>query len=161
MPFNKDVNLPKSYTALFPNRCVICGKEAPGDTYSVTTRTIGSGTAVTTAGPKFSVEAPACRGCRDRMRHRVWRRIAENVVFLLIGLGVGVRVIAGSHTAFANVILFVICLLCLVPLVAWRMFHPLPFDITAFSDTVDYEFRDRAYAEEFAALNQDAAPEES
>ena len=161
MPFNTDVNLPKSYTPLFPDRCVICGKESPGDTYRVTTRAIGSGAAMTTAGPKFSVEAPACRGCRDQMRRRVWRRIAENVVFLLIGLGVGVRVISGSHTAFANVILFAICLLCLVPLVAWRTFHPLPFDITAFSDTVDYEFRDRAYAEEFAELNQDATQEQS
>ncbi len=157
MPFNIDVTLPKSCTPRFPDRCAICGKPSPGDTYRVTTRTINSGASATTAGPKFSAEAPACRLCRDQMRRHIWGRIAANVVFILGGLGVGIRVISGHHTAFANVILFVICLLCLAPLIAWRMYHPLPFDITAYPDTVDYEFHDRAYAQEFAALNEDAA----
>jgi fatty acid desaturase len=156
MPLNVDVNLPKSYTPVYPDRCVICGKASPGDTYRVTTRAIGSGTAVTTAGPKFTAEAPACPGCRDRMRRRVWSRIAANVLVILAGLAVGWRVLQGVHTSFANVILAAIVLVCLVPLIAWRVYFPLPFDITAFSDTVDYEFSDRAYAQEFAALNQGA-----
>ena len=51
----------------------------------------------------------------------------------------------------------------LVPWFLWETFFPPPIDLTAYSDTVDYEFRDRIYAEEFAALNNaqtDATPEE-
>ena len=31
---------------------------------------------------------------------------------------------------------------------------PAPIDLTAYSDTVDYEFRDADYAQEFAELNE-------
>lgn len=47
-------------------------------------------------------------------------------------------------------------LICLLPYVLWETFWPPSIDITAFSNSVDYEFRDAEYAYEFAELNEDA-----
>jgi len=47
-----------------------------------------------------------------------------------------------------------IALVCMLPCFSWEVFSPRPIDLTAFRETVDYEFRDARYAEEFAALNQ-------
>ncbi len=41
----------------------------------------------------------------------------------------------------------------MIGLVAWERFHPSEFKIDVGLVNVDYEFRDRQYAEEFAELN--------
>jgi hypothetical protein len=41
----------------------------------------------------------------------------------------------------------------ILPLALWQFLHPPPFDMTAYRSSVDYEFLDPAYAEEFALLN--------
>lgn len=46
---------------------------------------------------------------------------------------------------------------CISPLAFWEVLFPPVFDVTAKGDTVDYEFRDPAYAVEFANLNGRAA----
>jgi hypothetical protein len=160
MNFPQSVNLPKAYTPRFPSQCVVCGKDAPDDTYRVTTRSLNSGASATAAGPKFSAEAPACRGCCAQMRRQVLGRTVANIVFIVAGVGVGILV-AGGHNPLRHMIVFAVALVCLLPLLVWRLFYALPFDITAFTDkgTVDYEFRDHAYAQEFESLNEDAAQE--
>jgi hypothetical protein len=40
-----------------------------------------------------------------------------------------------------------------LPLILWNVFRPPPFDVTAFVESVDYDFRDSLYATEFAKLN--------
>lgn len=47
-------------------------------------------------------------------------------------------------------------LVCLSPWLLWETFFPPSVDITAFSNSVDYEFRNAEYADEFAELNSDA-----
>jgi len=49
-----------------------------------------------------------------------------------------------------------LALLCLAPQIIFEAYFPKDFDITAFSDSVDYEFRDEDMAYEFAELNEDA-----
>ena len=39
----------------------------------------------------------------------------------------------------------------------YESFCPHPFDLTAYSKSVDYEFSDEEMAHEFAELNNDAA----
>ena len=41
-----------------------------------------------------------------------------------------------------------------MPVILWEVFDPRAIDLTAYSTTVDYEFRDPADAAEFAALNR-------
>jgi len=47
-------------------------------------------------------------------------------------------------------------LICLLPLFLFSIFNPPAFDITAYSESVDYEFRCADYAKSFAELNEDA-----
>ena len=53
-----------------------------------------------------------------------------------------------------------VALACLIPWFAWETFSPRPIDLTAYSDTVDYEFRDEEYADEYGACRQ-YLPEEA
>ena len=48
-------------------------------------------------------------------------------------------------------------LLALMPYFIWESIFPPPLDLTAYTDVVEYEFRDREYADEFATLNVVAA----
>jgi hypothetical protein len=43
-----------------------------------------------------------------------------------------------------------------VPQFIFEVFFAKPFDLTAYADSVDYEFTSKDYAVEFAALNMDA-----
>ena len=47
-------------------------------------------------------------------------------------------------------------LVCLAPYLLFRVFFPHSFDVTAYSASVDYEFRDEELASEFAMLNLNA-----
>jgi hypothetical protein len=42
---------------------------------------------------------------------------------------------------------------CASPLILWHLIFPPPIDVTAYSQSVVYDFRDAEYAQEFAALN--------
>jgi len=53
------------------------------------------------------------------------------------------------------IIMGVILVVC-VPYFVWEVFFPPTIDITAYKDSVDYEFADEDYAYDFAALNDDA-----
>ena len=53
-------------------------------------------------------------------------------------------------------ILLGIGIVCLLPQIAYELVFPHPFSITAHKDSVDYEFREKVMADEFAALNRDA-----
>jgi len=39
------------------------------------------------------------------------------------------------------------------PFLLWHLLFPPPIDVTAYSQTVAYDFRDDKYAQEFALLN--------
>ena len=47
-------------------------------------------------------------------------------------------------------------LFTLLPFFLFSIFKPPAFDITAYPDSVDYEFRCADYAKSFAELNEDA-----
>jgi hypothetical protein len=49
-----------------------------------------------------------------------------------------------------------LALALLLPYFLYQSLNPHPLDITAHSDSVDYEFRDAGMAYEFAELNEDA-----
>jgi hypothetical protein len=50
-----------------------------------------------------------------------------------------------------------LAILCLLPQIIMEVFFAKPFDITAYAESVDYEFTSKDYAIDFATLNIDAA----
>ncbi len=156
MPLSTDIRLPKDRKPIFPDRCVACGMPGPDDRFRVGTHAIGWWTlAFWTFGRRFSVDVPACEACRRQMvRQRRIRRLVSGL-FLVAGVGVAIYVVGNPH-GVKRWLAMGIALACLLPSLAWEMLSPRPIDLTAYSDSVDYEFRDEDYADEFLALNQGA-----
>ncbi len=80
--------------------------------------------------------------------------------FAGIGIAVAAYLLAEYHGPFKRWIATGIAMLCLLPLIVWETIFPTPIDLTAFSESVDYEFRDADYAAEFASLNNSKTDEE-
>jgi hypothetical protein len=53
-------------------------------------------------------------------------------------------------------LMLALALFCLSPQLLWSTFKPPVFDLMAFPESVDYEFRDPEYAAELVRLNNDA-----
>lgn len=155
MGLSSDVRLPKNRKPEFPNRCVVCGQEHPDSTVPVSTRAIGWWTWMFwLPGRKFSVQVPACSGCGRRLwRQHLFRWLITIVLILCVVFAIA-PFFADFPRAYRKWLILGAVIVVLLPWFLWQVFFPPPLDLTAFSDSIDYEFRDRAYAEEFASLNQ-------
>jgi hypothetical protein len=158
MPLTTDVNLPKSHKARFPDKCVVCGRPSPESTVRLITGTMGWWTwLLWHFGWPFTVKAPACTFC-------AWRLYAGRLVSLLITIALCVITLWLVWPLFSDQVprparkwaMMGLILVCSSPYFIYQVFFPQPFDITAKSESVDYEFRDGDMAYEFAELNQDA-----
>jgi hypothetical protein len=159
MPLSTDVNLPKSHVPRFPDKCVVCGRQSPASTVRLMTGSIGWWTLfVWWYSKPFIVKAPACAACS-------WRLHGNRFFTLLVTILLVVVAIWIVWPMFADMVprsvrkwaALGLGLVCLSPFILIQVFFPPAFDITAFSDSVDYEFRDSQLAYEFANLNDDAA----
>jgi hypothetical protein len=155
MALSIDVTLPRSQTPVFPDRCVACGFPFPEGFIRVGTNSIGWWTILLwTHGTRFSVEVPACETCRRKMIRQRWGRLTVGGIFVAVGVGVAVYVLGSSlRKPFRRWVGLGVALLCMLPWFVWELVFPRPIDLTAFAHSVNYEFRDEDYAEEFAELN--------
>ncbi len=158
MPMSTDVNLPKAHAACFPDKCILCGTPAPGNRVRLVTGSIGWWTWIFWAfGKPVIVSAPSCTLCG-------WQLQLRRLAGLLVTVGL-------IYFAYSFVwplvdkdiprltrkwIMMGLGLACLLPQILYEMFVPAVFSITAFKDSIDYEFRDEEQAQEFAAHNEDA-----
>ena len=90
------------------------------------------------------------------MRRQRWLQLAVNAVVIAGGVAVAGSLLRWNQGPFKRWLMLGIVLVCPVPVFLWETFYPRPFDMTAYSGTVDYEFLDPDYAAEFAALNRSA-----
>jgi hypothetical protein len=157
MPSSTDIKLPKTVTPIFPDRCVACGVPDPDSRLRVGTNAIGWWTiAFWTFGPRFSVDVPACEGCRQQMIRQRRLRLFVCGIFIVVGFGVALYVLGSFRGPVKRWLAMGIVLACMIPWFVWETFSPRPIDLTAYADSVQYEFRDEDYADEFLELNQDA-----
>jgi hypothetical protein len=158
MPLATDVNLPKNHAARFPSRCVVCGAPSPESTVRLMTGSIGWWTwLLWHFGNPFTVRAPACKHCSWRLH---LTRVSSSLI-TIAGIAAACWlfwpwVSAKVPRPARKWALMGLALACLLPQFLYEMVFPHPFSITAYSDSVDYEFRDRQMAIEFALLNLDA-----
>jgi hypothetical protein len=154
MPLSNDVNLPKTRRPVFPDRCVACGAAGPGDTIRVGTNAIGWWTlAFWVPGRRFAVDVPACPPCARHLRRQRLLRLVVGGAVAVAGAVVAVALLQWYRGPMRRWLAMGITLVCMLPYILWETFSPPPFGLTAFAETVDYEFRDAGYAAEFAALN--------
>jgi hypothetical protein len=110
-------------------------------------------------GSLFWAEVPACRRCRGRMIRRRWIGVAVDLVVAAIGVSIGLAIFRAYAKLAQKWLILPVALACYLPVWLWETFVPKPIALTAYADTVDYEFRDADYAREFAELNG-ASPED-
>jgi len=155
MALSTDINLPKKHKPQFPERCVRCNQDHQGNTIRLWTHTIGWWTYLLWMfGPPFSVRVPACYQCSWLIR---LQRIGSLLTFVVLTFVILWffwpyldQFVARS---FRKWVAGVLVLICLSPLFLWETFFPPSIDITAYKDSVDYEFKNESYACEFASLN--------
>lgn len=154
MPLSTDIRLPKSQVAKFPDKCVVCGQEHPDATVKVSTRAIGWWTWLFwLPGRKFSVEVPACSWCGGRLRRQHLFRWLLTVALIFTAIVLIAPNFEGITRPLRKWLILGAVIVCLSPWFVLQMVFPPPIDLTAYTDSVEYEFRDPEYAAEFAALN--------
>ena len=151
MPLSVTCKLSKDRQPMFPDRCVVCLREEPG----ATARVAAKGPSRSVAKGWFSVSVPACPDCGSRLRWQsTWRFLRTIVVAGVAMSGAAVLFYKmGFRDAVLGGISFAVLVAAMIVLVGWEMFHPPEFKIDVGPANVDYEFRDREYAHEFAELN--------
>ena len=156
MPLSIDVKLPRDYTPVFPSRCVACGADSPDGSVLLSTQTIGWLSLLTLHnGSRFKTAVPACKRCKRRISLQKWLRGSALALFAVVGVLIAFRVLYWYRGFGRKWIAMAIVLLFCAPLIAWEIFNPRPVDVTAYSDSVEYEFLDARYAEEFIRLNDE------
>jgi len=151
MPLCVTCKLPKDCRPIFPDRCVVCLNEKPG----ATSRVVAKGPARSPVRGWFSVEVPACPKCGSRLRWQATWRFLRTILGAGVAMG-GAAVLfyaLGFRNAALGGISFGVLAVAVIVLVGWEVFHPPEFKIDVGLVNVDYEFRDREYAHEFAELN--------
>ena len=100
---------------------------------------------------------PACWRCGVRIRvQRVGGLICVVVFAFFFMVLVGPYLEGFVPRSLRKWVAMALLLLCLSPWLLWEVLFPPAIDITAYSKSVDYEFRDSNYAHDFAELNQHA-----
>lgn len=109
-------------------------------------------------GKPFVVKAPACTAC-------AWKLHGMRFISLVLTISIAVATLWLIWPNFKDSVppglrkwaMMGLAFLCLLPQIIIEVFFAKPFDITAYADSVDYEFTSKDYAIDFAALNIDAA----
>lgn len=149
-----DVKLPKTQVPVWPDRCVVCERERPGHHIAFHTFKITAiSTVLMSFGDREKLLIPACVACGRRL---VWGARGRMVLAIaLCGIvAYSLKTFVGLPSGFWRTpSMLGYALLGLLPGVAYATFLPPAFDVTSFEKSIDYEFKSRAYATEFAALN--------
>ena len=158
MPLSTDVNLPRQHHARYPSSCVRCGGDHQGQTMLLWTHTIGWWTALLWFfGWSFTTRVPACGKCRWKIRfQRVGGLVLSLTVAALFMVFVWPHMDEWVARPIRKWVAIGMILVCLAPYFLWETIYPPAIDITAYKNSVDYEFRDAGYASEFAELNEES-----
>lgn len=160
MPMSSDVTLPRSQAVEFPDNCIRCGKERPGETLSYSARESNLLTSWFLwwwPGEKVTVEVPACAACQSPLKWgRRWRTFIT--VAIIFGAVFACMPILDSlklttSPGLRKLLAMVTILVVLTPFWVYLVRNPLTFDLTVGSSTIDYEFADENFATAFAQLN--------
>ncbi len=158
MAESTDINLPRSHVPRFPNRCVVCGHHEPNSHVRLMTGTLGWWTWLFWWwGKPFIAKAPACNLC-------AWKLHGLRFISLAVTIAIALAAFWLIWPHFKEAVprgmrswaMMGLGLVCLLPQIIFEVFFAKPFDVTAFAESVDYEFTSTSYAIDFATMNLDA-----
>jgi hypothetical protein len=152
--WSTDVKLPRSVKPQFPTRCIWSGEPDPDAHVTLLTFSIGWHTIIhpSIPGAPFKVRAPIKKEHRWKFLCERYGRVAITFVLAILGVWLVFPHLknSGHWGRWAGMWLV---LLLLLPYILLSAAFPPKFDITAYKDSVVYEFLSPIYAREFAEVN--------
>lgn len=160
MPMSSDVTLPRSKAVHFPDNCIRCGKEHPGETLAYSAREsnfFSNWFLWWWPGKKVTVHVPVCSDCTAPLKRARTRREVINWIAVIAAVAICVPVIGhlngGKISGSMKWVVMAAVILLLAPLFIYQALHPPVFDFTVYSEKIEYEFADENFATAFAQLN--------
>jgi|SRR5688572_18234854 len=147
------VELPRSAMPQFPRRCILCGRSNPDATLKVRGHLLRWWTVVPMLlvsllslwKPHFA-EVPACTGCKTRFRRQ---QVVRPIVAMLVGMPLLITV-----ALFMGETALTVSGVLLAGFLPRRVIAVLPpVELSVFAQSMEFDFQDAAYAQEFARVN--------
>lgn len=147
------VELPRSIVPQFPPRCIFCGRSNPDATLKVRGHLIRWWTVVLllfvsllSLWKPHSAQVPACAECKARFRR-------QQIIRPIAAMLVGVPVLIAVGMFMGPTVLTVVGVLLVGFLPRRAIAVPSPVELAVFAKSVEFEFKDAAYAQEFVRVN--------
>jgi hypothetical protein len=156
MPLAHDVRLSPDQTALFPERCVVCGAPVRSEATRIRSEPHGLCGLLRWFGRAAGhVLVPAHSACGVGLSHQLRHRNLLNAGLATLAVVAGVALGMQWELSRGLSVGLVVLLLggLLGPVVTYQVLRPAPFAFTDKGGEHLFEFEDPDYAHEFAALN--------
>ncbi len=153
-----DVTLHKDRVPIFPERCVVCSKRSTtfaGISHDNSSTSLGYWFPLSQLFGEGHADVPLCRSCVWKFWTQRWMREWGYIVFAVAGIFVLAGWLADADWSEAARA-WLIGGLGLGFVLSWIILSdmfPRHFESSIYGDTVRYEFSNRRFAMEFAALN--------
>ena len=153
MPYSVDI--PKTQTPTFPDRCIECGELAPGTTLSYSSSTSAWKPLKEPLWKNWKVDVPVCEGCKPALRRgKWWGRLVFGIA-IAVALGIMFLVITVWPTVVDRWTGYLVIIGAIaVPLLVGQAIYTPSIDFSGFADRLSFDFRSKDYAKDFAALNE-------
>lgn len=149
------VELPTASVPRFPDRCVVCGRERPGDAVDLRAFFNAMQPLDDSVGKIHHVQVPACAGCKGKLVRSRW--IGKAVFGVCVAIGTALIFGLTQLGWVEGWLAYVAILVALaVPLAIGQLLYTAHFDFSPWDRRLVFEFRSRDYAEAFEAINEPA-----
>ena len=155
MALSTDIKLPRSHEPVFPPICVVCECPEPESSLKLVSGTMGGLSCLIGLWHRpLTVRAPACRRCAWKLHAGRTTSVALTILIAILAVVVLWSPIAQAlPPGTRRLARLGIILVCLAPVIAYEVFCPRAFEVTPYSESVDYEFSSQSQALAFAAAN--------
>ncbi len=148
------VTLDVTRNARFPDRCILCGHQGPGDSLELSASPDANWRWLFRKPAARTIQVPACTTCYELMsRQRQLRRWGVVIALAAAVVLYGVLLIC-YRGPLLNVIRSGGLVFFLLPYFVWEAIFPLPISVTATRTSITYSFEYDVYAIEFTRLNR-------
>jgi len=143
------LTLPREVAPVFPDWCIVCGREHPDHRASLFAAEMRRGHSFFSGS--YSLQVPCCTGCAFSLHAR--RIISGWAPLLIVICGLALFVAIEPKTKSAGPIAWFTGAFGIIAFVVWRVAFPPLFSVEPHDTFIVYEFRDVAMAEGFRRVN--------
>jgi hypothetical protein len=155
-----EIKLPRSRAPRFPDRCVVCDKEHPDSKLTLSARAFAWWmafvwwAAMLSWFKGFQCAIPACAGCARKFMRQYRMRFVIEAVLVLAAIALAIYLVHDLPRVWRKWAGIGSALLILMPMFVWQALWPMRVQIDTDGSTVEYQFTDAEYANEFKAMNK-------